>query len=249
MRLHRFYIDNTVISGFLEVGGTIKVSSPQQIHQWKNVFRLTVGDEVILFNGMKNGEYRTKFTALTKTAADLIVLEYRPGISEPSKRVALYMALIKKDRFEWVIEKATEMGISRFCPIISERTEIKNLNTERTQKIITEATEQAGWCQLPSLEKITTISVALEQAVNPIICDISSSALNIPLTDVLPAPSLHNGVSIFIGPEGGWSPTEKALFAEKKVPTLSFGHETLRAETAAIVATALILFSPALRGK
>ncbi len=229
MRLHRFYVPNTDFA----VGKKVELSASEHLHQWKNVFRLEVGDEIVVFNGAEEAEYRAKFVTLSKTEAELEILEKRE-VEKAKREVSLYVALIKKDRFEWLVEKATELGVARICPVLSERTEVKGVNSERVQKIAIEAVEQSGQCRVPRIEEIVTLKIALEQAINPFVCDIGAQTAASSFSGTEP-------ISIFIGPEGGWSPAEKALFTEKKVPTISFGKNTLRAETAALVSAVLAL--------
>jgi len=229
MRFHRFYVPKMDFS----VGQQVEISLPSHLHQWRDVFRFGVGDEVILFNGMEDNDYRARFILLTKTLATVEIVDRLAVAARSRRKVNIYLMIVKKEAFEWVVQKTTEVGVNSIVPVISEHTQVKDINRERTEKIIIEAVEQSGWCRLPLLEKVMNLETALGTAKNPVICDIEG-------TDV--ADKVFAGgeeASIFIGPEGGWSPSEKALFKSKNLPMISFGTFTLRAETAAIIATAL----------
>ncbi len=132
---------------------------------------------------------------------------------------------------EWVVEKATELGVSKIVPIISERSEKKDLNMERIRKIIVEASEQCGRADVPVLGSVMTLEECImEVEEEKIVFDITGEHFSSSL--------IHNTcpVSIFIGPEGGWTEKELELFKQKGAKIFSLGPLTLRAETASIVA-------------
>ena len=238
MRLHRFYVGADNNSSSLKVVKEYFVFSQSHIHQWRNVFRFGVGDEIIIFDGVDTSQYKARFITLTKNSAVLEIFEKLVLVAKPVQEIFLYTALIKRERFEWMVEKATEIGVSHFCPIFSDRTEIKDIKTERIRKIIIEATEQAGWCHLPLFSAPMALAAALENARNSVVCDVGESFFSIEKS-----VGSSKSTSIFIGPEGGWSPAEKELFRKKKIPTVSLGKQTLRSETAAIVAATLTLLA------
>ena len=134
-----------------------------------------------------------------------------------------------------MLEKGTELGVSYFHPIISERSEKKNINFERAGKIIKEASEQSGRGSLPSIEELIDFKDSLDN--------------NFPSIAFHPAGDKFNKddfekekvVGIFIGPEGGWSDRELEMFKEKEIKILSLGAQILKAETAAIAVSSLFL--------
>ncbi len=134
-----------------------------------------------------------------------------------------------------MLEKGTELGVSYFHPIISERSEKKNINFERARKIVREASEQSGRGSLPSISDLANFEDSLNN-------DFSSIAFH-PTGDKFNKNDFERekAIGIFIGPEGGWSNKELELFTEKGVKILSFGQQILKAETAAIVASSLLL--------
>ncbi|NDE68149.1 RsmE family RNA methyltransferase, partial [bacterium] len=127
--------------------------------QWRKVFRFKAGDKVILFDG-SGFDFLCEIQSYTantqgrgekssESCAEVKILEVMNNVVVPVRETSLFCAVLKKDTFEWVVEKATEMGVSRIVPVLAERSEKKNLNIERLQKIIIEASEQSGRGTLP----------------------------------------------------------------------------------------------------
>lgn len=229
MRLHRFFIKQKIPES-----GEVMVADKDLIHQWGKVFRLKTGDRVIIFDGT-GLDYVSEIVSLNKNEAVLKVVEKIKNENVPKKEIHLFQSIIKKDNFEWVIEKGTELGVSYFHPIISERSEKKNINFERVRKIIKEASEQSGRGSLSNVSEL----VNLENSLNN---DFTAIAFH-PTGDKFDKNNFEKEkvVGIFIGPEGGWSDRELEIFKENKVKILSLGQQILRAETAAIAISSLLL--------
>ena len=133
MKIHRFFVEEKLLNK-----GKISITDPEVLHQWSKVFRFGVGDSVILFDG--GGEdLLCEITLLTKKGAELSVRETHPSLVLPSLRLTIYLSLIKKDNFEWVLQKGTELGVASFVPILSERSEKKE--EEKQVKIQDGSTE------------------------------------------------------------------------------------------------------------
>ena len=230
MRLHRFYIDKKI--GDEE---KITLTNPELIHQLANVFRFKAGDKVILFDG-SGFEYETEILSLNKKEILLKVIG-KEERKDGSKKVSLYLSLIKKGNFELAIEKCTEIDVTEIHPIISERSEKKDLNLERLNKIVKEASEQSGRVTLPEVFEITDLEKAVSQAVaEGKVCIVFHTEVN-----QTENPIKSNNVAIFVGPEGGWTDKEMEMFKKNNFQILSLGQNVLRAETAAIVASSLFL--------
>jgi len=214
----------------------VVIRNKDLLHQWRDVFRFNVGSQVILFNG-DGKEYRATLMSLNYHDTRAAVLETKENTIRSKRIIHLYTSLIKKDKLEWIWEKSTELGVLHFHPILSERSEKKNLNIERAEKIIVEAVEQSGRAFLPKLYPPLTLEEAYAGAVSPsLVLDVSGKPLR---------NFLHEGskdeLGLFIGPEGGWSDREIQFFFEKNIPLFSLGDATLRAETAAIAAATVLL--------
>jgi 16S rRNA (uracil1498-N3)-methyltransferase len=229
MRLHRFFIEQKIETN------NIVVTGEALIHQWRNVFRMKPGEKVVLFNN-SGFEFEAEITRLEKKEAELIIDEKREGAVRPRREATLFMSLIKKDNFEWVVEKATELGITKIVPILATRSEKKNINMDRLQKIAREASEQSGRTILPEIGEIVSFSDALQMAKG------TSFMFHLSGTPLVPEGSETNTpVSLFIGPEGGWTDEEIAEATQKGVEVRKLGGGVLRAETAAIAISTLFL--------
>jgi len=245
MRLHRFFIETQIEHT------KFSLKDEKLIHQWRDVFRYNIGSEVILFDGSGN-EFDAVIEKMNNREAELRIVSERKGIVPSShstgsgQEIILCQSLIKKDKMEWIVEKATELGVSKILPVISERSEKKNFNLERAKKIAIEASEQCGRADVPEISEILNLREALDICENMIIFDPIGTPLsflnNSPLTKA----------DIFIGPEGGWTEKELEMFSalggsasggkQKGSQVFSLGPLILRAETAAVVALAVLRF-------
>lgn len=237
MRLHRFYIEEKI-----DQKQEITLTNHDLINQLSNVFRFGIGDQVILFDG-SGFEYECEILSLNKKEVKLKINPFvktqdkdvlnSQGDSLNFKKVSLYLSLIKKANFELATEKCTEVGVSEIHPIISERSEKKDLNLERLNKIVKEASEQSGRLTLPKVFEITDLEKAVSQAIS------EGKACITFHTDIISNDYLDNhdsDVAVFVGPEGGWTEKEMELFKQNNFKILSLGQNILRAETAAMVA-------------
>jgi 16S rRNA (uracil1498-N3)-methyltransferase len=218
---------------------------PDLARRMERVLRLRVGDHVLLLDN-SGREYEVELTALTAREGQGLILASREGAGEPSVRLVLYQALIKSQRFDWVLEKATELGVAAFVPIVSSRSQVRtpqpsSARLERWRRVIVEAAEQSGRCRLPELSAPLPFEDACVEAAGlrilPWEGERVASLADLLLVQRLPV----RVVSLFIGPEGGFPLDEVQLARRLGVSTVSLGRRILRAETAAIVAAALVL--------
>ncbi len=229
MRLHRFFIKTPITEQ------KIVIDDEDLLHQWRNVFRYNTGTELLVFNG-DGKEYRTVIERIANREVVLEIVEEREGIDCSSGPI-LYQALIKKDNMEWIVQKATELGVSKIVPILSERSEKKGFNLERARKIAVEASEQCGRADVPVIEDSQEL---LDVGFDKNILTVAFDRSGLPIDGKLVSKD-YNLTTIFIGPEGGWSEREIEKFKEAKVEIFSLGELTLRAETAAVVALSKFL--------
>lgn len=235
MKLHRFFVEEEDIAGkgLPAKDSEFDVVDKNLLNQWRNVLRMEACDKAVLFDG-KGDEALCEFVSISKKNATLKVLEKKHGLI-PSRDVTLYIALIKKDNFELVLEKATELGVSRIVPVQADRSEKKGVNYERARKILQEAAEQSGRATVPTLENIIKIKDVPHE--NFVVFDPRGE---ISAREFF-ARSTATPISIFIGPEGGFTDEEMDLFHAHKIPVVATGEQILRAETAVIVALTLAL--------
>lgn len=230
MRLHRFFsyhiIDKERINYF---------SNSEVVHQIRRVFRLHVGDKAIFFDGT-GIDHVSEIVSMESDKIGFRVHETQAVKPHSSLRLTLAVSLIKKDNFEWVIQKGTELGVSEFIPLISERSEKKNLNMERARKILIEATEQSGRGFVPELKEPVALKDFLDAEKRGMVV-FHTEGSSLAEEDI----SKTADVVAFVGPEGGWSDREIEMFKEKGAAVVKLHSPVLRAETAAIAISALLL--------
>ncbi|HRH22844.1 MAG TPA: RsmE family RNA methyltransferase [Candidatus Paceibacterota bacterium] len=231
MRLHRFFTREQLVEG-----ATITLHDSSLAHQLRSVFRLKAGDKVVLFDG-SGFEYVSLVGKLQTDCVDVTISEKQSTCFIPHKKVHLGMAILKKDNFEWVLEKCTEVGVTCFTPLVSERTEKKNIDTIRAQKIIIEASEQSGRCAVPVINEVTPLEDFLKTNTLPIFAFHGKG-------DFFDREKIthYTEVCVLVGPEGGWSEKEVSLMKTHGVHVVSLGSQTLRAETASVAISSLLLF-------
>lgn len=231
MKLHRF------IGNFSLINGNIRVTDLEVVNQMRNVLRLRAGDELILV-AEGEGEARGRIVRYDDTYAEIETIERIAITPEALRNVTLYCAILKRENFEFVVQKATEAGVTRIVPVLTAHTVKLNLNETRLAKIAKEAAEQSGRITIPNIAPMRSFDDALaevrEHAGATILFDGSGAPFSI-------AQVMNNtSMSIFIGPEGGWSDEELQHAKEASATIMSLGTLTLRAETAAIISTYLL---------
>jgi 16S rRNA (uracil1498-N3)-methyltransferase len=237
MRLHRFYVSQPL-------GEEVVIDDGSTIKQWVKVFRYKRGDRVILFNG-NSDDYTYVLDDVTNSSCVLTRETVSPSYI-PTRQSFLFIAFIKKDLFELVVEKATEFGITDIVPLITDHTEKKNLDRRRLEAIIKEATEQSGRGTLPVLHDPQTLPKACKSLVTHgihekhiYITRFSGKTIQELLLDTTNKPTSNDGIAFFVGPEGGWSEDEESFYENSAYISISLGETTLRAETAAIACAVL----------
>lgn len=233
MRLHRFYVKQPL-------GEELVVENRALIHQWTSVFRYTHGDAVVLFSPESpNIDYTYTITSVTKAVVTLSLVS-----SEKSREVSdttLYMALVKKDTFETIARQATELGVKRIVPFISARSEKKNLDLERLERIVIEASEQSGRGAVPELSPILTIQDALSDGQQHGGAHFCASLYGKPLA-VLKQDFIPVGrAAVWVGPEGGWTDEEEHLFKESGFILISLTSTVLKADTGAVASLTQVI--------
>lgn len=235
MRLHRFFIHTPISSENFDI------ADKDMVHQWKHVFRYNVGSQVILFDG-SGTDYLCMISSLRNVGATVGVLkENKTADVNQRKNVWLCVALIKKDNFEMVVQKATELGVSNIVPILCEHSEKRKINVERMKKIAIEASEQSGRGDIMMIHPTMTITELFQSGILPqekIVFHPSGISFSQYRTSTQSV-----SFAAFIGPEGGFFDKEIALFKSYNTPIVSLGTQILRAETAAIAVGSLLLLS------
>jgi 16S rRNA (uracil1498-N3)-methyltransferase len=228
MRLHRF------LGNFDFSLKSISVSDPEIIHQIRKVLRLGPGDRVIL-SGREELEAEAKITDIGKGEIKFNIESVRKNKRGPSNEVTLYCSILKKENFELVVQKATEVGVKIIVPIIAKNTVKTGLNLGRLEKIAREAAEQSGRSSVPEIDKIMEFKEALHESTKN-----KHAWLFDPEGGTSNFQDISGTIGIFIGPEGGFVEEEISLAKEKGVRIISLSPLTFRAETAAMIASYLV---------
>ena len=219
---------------------------PDLAHRLGRVLRLKRGDHVLLSEGGAR-DYEVQLTGVSPYAVTAIVIAEHPAPPEPAVTLVLYQSLIRANRFDLVLEKGTEIGVSRFVPVIAARSQTQG-NGEpasprggRWERVVIEAAEQCGRGRLPSVDPPRPFEDAVRQARGlKLLLFEGERRLGIS-THLRGLSRRPDVISIFIGPEGGFEDSEVALAREAGAEIVSLGPRILRSETAAIVASALVL--------
>lgn len=230
MKLQRFFVGSAC-----EENTTLCIPSLELLHQLKSVFRMTTGNQVILFDN-SGYDFEAIIEGFDKESVSFDIKGKTLNTVQPPRETYLFASIVKKDTFEWIAEKATEMGVSHIVPVLSERSEKKNLNMERLQKIIQEAAEQSGRATVPKLHDILELAEVVANY---------SYLLSVawePIGEKFTQEKLADVQGVYVGPEGGWTKEELEMFTENKIKILSLGPQVLRAETAVIASLAQIVF-------
>ena len=212
--------------------------SKEHTHYIVNVMRLKRGSNINFFN--KEGEWKSEIIFLDKNRVEVKILE-KIKQSITTSNIELAICLVKKNPMETILQKATELGVSKITPIISQRTEVKELNIERVNKIVVEATEQSNQLTPPEISKIIKLKDFLKNL------DSSSKLLfaDVNSKDNLKAENLKGAktLSVLIGPEGDFSPLERELIlGNSNVVPFTISRNILRSDTAVISAISLVNF-------
>ena len=241
--MHRFFVSGHALRGqrVVMVG--------DQAHQVRAVLRLRPGQRIVVLDD-SGWEYEVALTLVTRAEATGDIVERRPATGEPGVHLTLYPAVFKWERFEWMLQKCTEVGVSRFVPVVMQRSPIQDPavispnKVARWQRIIVEAAEQSGRGRLPVLAPAVKLAEAL--------ADLSGAAYGLALMPweqaeaVTVAEALSQAdspatIALFIGPEGGFTAEEVAHGRQQGAIPVTLGRRILRSETAAVVAAALVL--------
>lgn len=222
---NRFFVDADITED------SVRVVDADVLKQWRSVLRLHEGDVVELVH-QSGWEAVGRIVQIGKSAAVVAVESRRRNTREPHRHVRLYCAMLKRENFEWVAQKAVETGVSRIVPLLTERTVKLGFKRERLEAIIREAAEQSGRGIVPSLADPMPLSDAfIDSAAIKHRYFFDTEAARVA------QKSDDGSAAAFIGPEGGWSEAERLAAVASGLKTAGLGPLVLRAETAAVIAS------------
>ena len=206
----------------------------EQSKYLNTVMRLKTNDNFTLFN--KGGEWITKIISINKGIVEFQV-QNQLRQSNIEREIWLVFTPIKSNYFNFMLQKATEIGVTKFFPITTERTIVRKINEDRIKKILIEASEQSNRLTVPSIEKIQKLEKFLDDKknINLIFGDLNTHSKKIELKD----PS--KPIAVLIGPEGDFSENERAKILKfRDVQSIKLNDNILRAETAVISSLSII---------
>ncbi|MBS1810205.1 MAG: 16S rRNA (uracil(1498)-N(3))-methyltransferase [Acidobacteria bacterium] len=214
---------------------------PDESHHLTRVLRLMPGASVYVFDG-RGAEYECEVTRTNKDRTELRILARLSNEVESPLRLILGQALVKGDKFDWIVQKATELGVSQIIPLLTEHSEFKKAEgreqrLQRWRRIALEATKQCGRRNLLEIGDVQDY----EQ-----FCATTNTEVNLIFSErvgqQLISKSLISSITITIGPEGGWSEREIQQAEASGFTPIHLGNRILRTETAAISAITLTQF-------
>ena len=207
-----------------------------QSHYLSKVMRINIGKSFSLFN--QSGEWEAKVENINKGTVEFSIIKKLRSANR-EKEIWLAFAPIKLNYLNLMIQKATEIGVTRFIPLLTERTIVRKLNEKRINKIIIEASEQSNRLKVPSLDKLTKLDTFLKsnQNANIIFGDLNTNNKKIDIKN-------KNPLCVLIGPEGDFSLKEReGILKLKNIIPLKINDNILRSETAAISMISIISFN------
>jgi 16S rRNA (uracil1498-N3)-methyltransferase len=243
--MHRFFVPPEWLKGErISLGGPLA-------HQLSRVLRLQAGEHVTLLDD-SGWAYEVALDRVSPQEATAHLVSRTQPQTEPRVRLVLYQALTKETKFDWVLQKGTELGVSTFVPLVTERCLIGSPESlgeqkmRRWQRIVTEAAEQSGRARLPRVSGVMRLAEACEPApagVLALIAWVSPQAM--PLAQVMrqAASTSLEEIRFFVGPEGDFSPAEVERARQAGILPISLGLRVLRTETAGLVALAAINYA------
>ena len=220
------------------IGATVSLTEGQT-HYLHHVLRAEPGTELFVFNG-KSGEFAAVLSVLNKKDGQIQICRLLREQPE-RKDVRLYFSPLKRDCTEWVVEKATELGVTQIVPVITEYTSVKHVNTDRLRLIAIEACEQCRRLDVPEILEPVTLKELLDAQSNvkPLLIHLDETGRG------KRASVVFDGIetaAFLVGPEGGFSEAERDLISKTPhTAGMDLGERILRAETAAVSALALFM--------
>lgn len=247
--MHRFFVSPSTITN-----QAFASDDPELCHQLFRVLKLKAGEQIMLCDNTEH-EYLAELTRVSKSevAGKILEKKLKPDIGTRSELHLFVPPLKNPSRWEWMVEKCTEIGVASFTPLLTERTEVKALRKiDRLERIIKEAAELSGRTKLPVIHEPVKFKEFLARNSKFVIRDSISFIATLvkirdPSTAPLSIPQLGSArddrktCHLFLGPVGDFTEHEVRLAIEHGFQAISLGSQILRTETAAIVGATMLL--------
>ncbi len=223
MKIHHFFTKQNLALGTNTIVDTVAID---HIH----VVRIKIHERVILFNG-DGFEYDGTMTRIGNIPV-IEILEKRRNKNETPHAVHLFLGMLKREHTEYALEKATELGITDFTPLLTDRTVKTGIRLDRLEKIARNAAEQSGRAYIPTIHdgmSLENAFINIPKDMEILFCDTNIEQKN--------QDKKSGNKAIFVGPEGGWTDEERTLAEKHGVTFVHLAPTVLRGETAAIIGT------------
>jgi len=246
--MHRFFVAPDVLEH------QPVVLTGEQAHQVRHVLRMRPGERATLLDNLGSA-YEAGLVSYGDSVAQFEIIRRWSATGEPRTHITLHQAVLKGERFGWALQKGTEVGVSRFVPVVCERNVVDNLGAAeqkrgRWERIIQEAAEQSGRARLPVLAPAQTFETVVQvkssrlTTSDPLRLMLWEEEGSIALRQALAGCNFAGGarIEVLVGPEGGFTAAEADLAKQWGALKVTLGPRILRAETAGVVAVAAILY-------
>ncbi|MFA0753109.1 MAG: hypothetical protein IMHGJWDQ_000880 [Candidatus Fervidibacter sp.] len=217
------------------------------VHRLHRVLRLEAGDKLVLFDPAGE-EWIAEIVTYRANLVVLQLVERQVALQEPTVSLTLFQGLPKGEKMDFIVQKATELGVNRIVPMMTRRTVVQ-LTPDRAkgkrarwERVAIAATEQCGGRQVPEIALPMSFYHAVQEAKDADIWLLFYESAELPLREALAHVSSPRKVAVMVGPEGGFDPGEVTLAQRHGAHLVSLGRRLLRTETAAVVAVALVLY-------
>lgn len=229
--MRRFYTSQT-----LSTGRTI-VLDPNETRHLRDVLRMTIGDEVFVFDG-RGGEFAASIEVIGKNNSEVSVgREMVPTSPESDFQITLAATMMNGEKYDLVIQKAVELGVTSLIPLHTLRCEIRladaGKRVDRWRRIALEATKQSGRARLMSIAEPCEFAYLAKVSAGAVLFSERDGA-------AFSSLQLENEITAFIGPKGGWDDSELRMARDQKITVITLGGRILRAETASIAIAAIL---------
>ena len=233
----RFFVQKRCFTGT-----SVTIEKPDSVHIGRSL-RMRIGDDIIAC--CEGVEYNCKIESISDECVVCDIISQGPSESEPDVRVTLFQALPKGDKFDTIVQKATELGVTQICPVLTSRCVARadkksfEKKRERLNRIALEAAKQSGRGIVPQVTELLTLDEAAEQLVQndfPLIC-YERGGNNLAQVGL----KSNSTVGIFIGSEGGFEQSEVELCTAKGAVAIGLGKRILRCETAPLAALSIVM--------
>ncbi len=242
----RFFVE--LPERFESFPADVETCDETTVHHLRNVVRARINERVVLVDDRRELAYAAVIREIQKASVVFSVEAVMPAPSKPLPTIMLAVALVKEQRWDWILQKSTELGVRTIQPLMGDHSVVRvsdsDRKTGRWQAIVRSAAEQSEGLFIPDVAKPLTVKAFCVQPQSGTVRILLSERGDerLPLKQLLPQIKPEQTVVFAIGPEGGWSDAEIAAFQQAGFVSTVFGDRILRSETAATAAISALIY-------